>query len=149
MVHNPLYEGNDGHYEQLPDCRGRPPPSIPLPSAPPLPNPSYPDSTPQLPPLRENPTKYSASLPAMDKCTPKPRRSSLGLPESKSLSRMSNYSTEDCYTVMNSAGNVTILPRIASSPPPTTTADDDEKGGPSIKSSDDDDKCADDDDVSV
>jgi hypothetical protein len=145
MVHNPLYEGNDGHYEQLPDCRGRPPPSIPLPSAPPLPTPSYPDSIPHIPPPREN---HGTSLPGLEKFTPKDR-SSVALPESKSLSRMSHYSSEDCYTVMNSAGTLTILPRftITVTPSSAPTADDDEKGTPSIKSSDD--KCADDDDVSV
>ena len=148
MVHNPLYEGNDGHYELLPDCRGRPPPSIPLPSAPPLPTPSYPDSIPHLPPPRENHANYCTSLPGLEKFTPKDR-SSVGLLESKSLSRMSHYSSEDCYTVMNSAGTLTILPRftITATPSSAPTADDDEKGTPSIKSSDD--KCADDDDVSV
>lgn len=149
MVHNPLYEETDGHYEQLPDCRGRPPPSIPLPSAPPLPAPSYLDSvTPQLPPPRENVAKHctTSSLTMLDKCAP---RDSNELPESKSLNRMSTHS-EDCYTIMNSAGTVTILPRVTitatpSSPPAII---DDEKGSPSIMINDND-KCADDDDVSV
>lgn len=145
MVPNPIYDGNDGHYEQLPDCRGHPPPSLPLPSAPP-PSQSYPihqlTPTPLPPPRNENGALYS-SLPTMGKLAMRE-----GFPESKSLSRMSNYSSEDCYTVMNSAGTVTILPRISTtSPPPPIIPNEKETQMMTMTSNDG--KSVDDDDVSV
>ena len=131
-VINAVYDGiGEDHYEHLPDCRGRPPPSLPLHQDHPL------TTTPQLPP----PKGTSISHPTPDKPTSKLRR--VSLPESKSLSGVSCQSSEDCYTVMNS-GTVTILPRVTTSAAAAAWACGGERKSP--QSTREENKCGDDDD---
>ena len=138
MIMNPLYDGIDeGHYEQLPDCRGQPPPSIPLSSAPTLHTPT----TPHLPPPRSNSATQDRA------CTK--HIESLALPESKSLSCMSTYSSEDCYTVMSSAGTVTILPRLTTTAATAAVPTDGEEGKCLSVVSDKENGEEDDDNISV
>ena len=113
MVQNPLYEATDDeHYESLPDCKSHPSLSLPPPSTMASTGQPYTNVTPQLPPPRRGSTatRGGAVMGGREK-SPK-HTTSEQPPECKSLGGMSQYSGEDCYTIMSPAGTLTILPRI-------------------------------------
>ena len=145
MVLNPLYEAAEDHYEHLPDCNGLPPPSLAIlpatPTFPSDPGQFYTDITPQLPPPRRdiNPGYPGEKAVTVDVTEKSPKRpGSMHIPESKSLGGISNYSGEDCYTIMSPAGTLTMLPRNTSSNNSSEGANG--LGAPASKST----KCVDD-----
>lgn len=103
LINNPLYESAESHYESLPE----PPSNVHLALNPNLPlrgELAHSDIDPPIPPPFR---KAGTVFPREDKFA------KLNTAIDLSLDGVSAGSTEDCYTVMNEAGRVTMLPRNA------------------------------------
>ena len=106
---NPIYESGDDEdmYEELPEMAGDKTYSE---VAPPLPSARY-DHLPPPPNVTVTGEKEpnTHSLSATPKHDPNGK---LALPSSNSSGALSTHSApEDCYTVMNPAGTITVVPR--------------------------------------
>lgn len=123
---NPIYEAGDDVYEELPDllkdkqsCNEG---VTYCDVAPPLPSARYDHLPPALAPppatkLQDQNGDNTDSISKTPKSDPTEKKTEdlLTLPSSNSSSSLSVHSTEDCYTVMNPAGTVTVMPRTRGS----------------------------------
>ena len=99
MVSNPIYEGSDGFYEELPDF---------LPSSETFSAQASASIPPNIPPMRKMGQNISESGKEAMEC--KLDRAPPSSLDTHSLSSQHDK-TEDCYTVMSPAGTLTVLPR--------------------------------------
>ena len=116
-VTNPIYQTGDDVYEELPDLvndKQQQSDATYTDVAPPLPSARYDHLSPVE--KLQNHKRESIGSPALVK---KPKKDingdkmeSLNIPTSDSAGALSSLSgPEDCYTVMNPAGNITMMPR--------------------------------------
>ena len=103
MVSNPIYEGSDGFYEELPDC---------LPSSEPFSAKASASIPPNIPQMRKMDPQEMKNISESEKGAMECKldRAPPSSLDNHSLSSQ-HGETEDCYTVMSPAGTLTVLPR--------------------------------------